>query len=53
VQPLDEDQRDRYPDVIRLSEVEPRFVCGACGQRGADVRPDFDGDKRGALTLGC
>jgi hypothetical protein len=44
---------DRWPEDVRLSEVEPRCVCGACGQRGADVRPDFDGDKRGALTLGC
>jgi hypothetical protein len=24
-----------------LSDVEPDFVCKACGKRGADVRPDF------------
>jgi hypothetical protein len=31
---------DRWPD-LRLSDIEPRFVCQACGKRGADVRPDF------------
>jgi hypothetical protein len=32
----------RWPDDVRLSNVEPRFVCRLCGQReGADVRPDF------------
>lgn len=33
---------DRWSDDIRLSDLEPRFVCKACGKRGADVRPDFD-----------
>ena len=32
---------DRWSDDIRLSDIEPRFVCKACGKRGADVRPDF------------
>ena len=32
---------DRWSDDIRLSDLEPRFVCKACGKRGADVRPDF------------
>jgi hypothetical protein len=32
---------DRWPDDIRLSDIEPRFVCKACGKRGADVRPHF------------
>jgi hypothetical protein len=22
-------------------DIEPRFVCEACGTRGADVRPDW------------
>jgi len=35
---------DRWSGV-RLSDIEPRFVCKACGQRGADVRPDFDGGQ--------
>jgi hypothetical protein len=26
---------------VRLSDIEPRFVCQACGKRGADVRPNF------------
>jgi len=32
---------DRWPDDVRLSDLEPRFTCQACGRRGADVRPDF------------
>ena len=33
---------DHWPDKVRLSDLEPRFVCQGCGSRGADVRPDFD-----------
>src|ERR1700738_2006218 len=32
---------DRWPDDVRLSDIEPRFTCQACGRKGADVRPDF------------
>jgi len=32
---------DRWPDEVRLSDIEERFVCKACGRRGADLRPDF------------
>jgi hypothetical protein len=32
-------------DDVRLSDLEPRFICSACGKRGADIRPDFDWDK--------
>ena len=32
---------DQWPDDVRLSDVEPRFTCQACGHKGADVRPDF------------
>ena len=32
---------DAWPSDVRLSDLEPRFACGACGKRGADVRPDF------------
>jgi hypothetical protein len=33
---------DRWPDGVRLSDIEPLFTCRACGRRGADVRPNFD-----------
>jgi hypothetical protein len=33
---------DQWPDHVRLSDLEPRFVCTACGERGADVRPNFN-----------
>jgi hypothetical protein len=32
---------DPWPDDVRLSDIEPRFTCQACGQRRADVRPNF------------
>jgi hypothetical protein len=32
---------DPWPDDIRLSDIEPRFTCQVCGQRGTDVRPHF------------
>ncbi|MBR0835025.1 hypothetical protein JQ612_17695 [Bradyrhizobium manausense] len=41
---------DQWPDDMRLSDLEPRFVCQGCGYRGADVRPDFErGDGRAAI----
>lgn len=39
---------DRWPDDVRLSDLEPQFVCKACGHRGADVRPDFNWDRGAA-----
>ena len=36
---------DRWGDDVRLSNIEPQFVCTACGKRGADVRPDFNWSK--------
>jgi hypothetical protein len=38
---------DRWPDDIRLSDLEPLFTCQACGTKGADVRPDLNWDKLG------
>ncbi|MGO4513973.1 hypothetical protein AB4Z51_44175 [Bradyrhizobium sp. 2TAF36] len=38
----------RWPDDVRLSDLEPRFVCRGCGGRGAEVRPDFE---RGTSSL--
>jgi hypothetical protein len=32
---------DRWPDDIRLADIERRFTCQACGTKGADVRPNF------------
>ena len=36
---------DQWPDDLRLCDIEPLFVCKACGKRGADVRPDFEDAK--------
>jgi len=27
---------DQWPDDLRLSDIEDRFTCTACGKRGAD-----------------
>lgn len=43
---------DRWPDALRLSDIEPRLICTACGRRGADVRPDFDRDGMPVATMG-
>jgi hypothetical protein len=40
---------DRWPDHVRLSDLEPLFVCQACGRRGADIRPDFEWDRKLAV----
>ena len=37
---------DAWPDDARLSDIEERFTCRVCGKRGADVRPDFNGDRK-------
>jgi hypothetical protein len=31
----------RWPDHVRLPDLEPKFTCQACGHRGADIRPNF------------
>ena len=41
---------DQWPDHVRLTEIEDRFICTACGKRGATIRGDSDWDKPGALT---
>lgn len=33
---------DQWPDDVRLSDIEERFVCKVCGKRGGDVRPEFN-----------
>jgi hypothetical protein len=40
---------DRWPDDLRLSDIEPRFTCSACGRRGADVRPNFNWNVEGPI----
>ena len=36
---------DQWADETRLSDLEDKFTCTVCGNR-ADVRPDFDWDKK-------
>ena len=43
---------DPWPDDVRLSDIEARFTCRACGKRGADLRPDFDRNRPGDQIAG-
>ena len=43
---------DAWPDDLRLSDLEPRFICQRCGKRGADVRPDFSWNKTVTAKMG-
>jgi hypothetical protein len=36
---------DRWPDDVRLSDIEPLFTCQVCGTKGADVRPNFHWER--------
>jgi hypothetical protein len=35
----------QWADSVRLSDLEPKFTCQACGRRGADLRPLFEVEK--------
>ena len=35
----------QWGDSVRLSDLEPKFTCQACGKRGADVRPLYEVEK--------
>jgi hypothetical protein len=37
---------------MRLSDLEPRFLCQACGKRGADVQPDFNWNRTPVKAMG-
>ena len=43
---------DAWPDDARLSDIEERFTCRVCGKRGADVRPDFNWNKKAIGAMG-
>jgi hypothetical protein len=37
---------------MTLSDMEHRFLCEACGKRGADVRPDFNWNQQPNAMMG-
>src|SRR5207248_8161424 len=43
---------DQWPDDLKLSDIQSRFLCKACGKRGADVRPDFNWDRAPVEAMG-
>jgi hypothetical protein len=42
-----ETNADGWADDVRLSDIEPGFVCSVCGKRGAKMSSGLD---RGAMT---
>jgi hypothetical protein len=43
---------DAWPDDAKLSDIEERFTCTACGHRGADVRPDVNWNRMSLKAMG-
>ena len=43
---------DGWSDDVRLSDIEHRFICEVCGKRGADVRLDFNWNKKPVKAMG-
>jgi hypothetical protein len=43
---------DQWADEVRLSDLETGFICSVCGHRGADVRPDFNWNKKAGGAMG-
>ena len=41
-----------WPDDMRLSDLQSRFVCKAGGRRGADIRPLFESTPMGTDRAG-
>jgi hypothetical protein len=41
---------ERWRDHVRLSDLEPKFVCETCGHRGADIKPLFERANMGTET---
>ena len=39
----------KHPEMIRR---QSKYHCTTCGKRGADVRPDFNWDKKPAGMMG-
>jgi hypothetical protein len=43
---------DQWANDLRLSDIQDRFTCSACGKRGADVRPDFNWNRQPVKSMG-
>jgi len=39
---------DCWGDDVRLSDIEPKFFCTKCRQRGGEMRPKFPPARRGS-----
>ena len=43
---LSADYVDRWPDELRISQLEPRFVCTSCGMHESLIIAGSDGTKQ-------
>ena len=43
---------DQWPDDVRLSDLEARFVCKGCGKRGVYVRPNLHWKELPTAAMG-
>ena len=43
---------EQWADDVRLSAIEDRFNCGACGKRGADVWQEFNWNAKPVRMMG-
>jgi hypothetical protein len=43
---------DRWSDDVRLSDLEPLFVCTQCGAKGAELRPNYGALSRTSYSYG-
>ena len=46
---LPADYVDRWPDELRISQIETLFVCTACGMRGSIIVAGSDSTKQAIL----
>jgi hypothetical protein len=44
------EEADKWPDDLRLSDIEPRFVSKVCGLRGANIMGDRAPPKMGTQS---
>ena len=47
------EEADKWPDDLRLSVIEPRFICTVCGLRGANIRGDRAPPRMGTRAANC
>jgi hypothetical protein len=42
---------DRWADDVTPSDIEPLFLCSACGKRGSEVAADFNWNQSSVAAI--